>query len=251
MAIPKFIYPGAKTRILDWLMDWIPMEGRRYGEPFAGRGNVFWQARNRRRFESWYLNDLGTCEWLKVLAAGDDWETMLPACVSRLIFESVRAGDLGETVRTVLESELTAYGAGYARSGWIAGKDDSYNRGRLADRFLTCQRLLDGVWLGGRDWARLDWWERWDSRDFIYIDPPYLGTSVVTYNNVDHGALIRAIQSCKARWTLSGYRTEAYVDLLGEPAGIVDVTGAMSVWKGGGESREECVWTSGWEIELV
>ena len=48
--VPGFAYPGGKVRLRKWLVSMMPREGRRYIEPFAGRGNVFWLAACALRF---------------------------------------------------------------------------------------------------------------------------------------------------------------------------------------------------------
>lgn len=60
MKTPSFRYMGGKARLASWLIGHFPKAGGRYVELFAGRGNVFFKARQSLDFKEWTLNDLDT-----------------------------------------------------------------------------------------------------------------------------------------------------------------------------------------------
>jgi site-specific DNA-adenine methylase len=55
--------------------------------------------------------------------------------------------------------------------------------------------------------------------DFAYIDPPYLGANVGTYkaDDLDHTALVTALEAAPYRWVLSEYADPLYLSRLGNP----------------------------------
>jgi len=70
-VIPRFAYPGSKSRLAPRIATYFPPQGQRYVEPFAGRANVYFAASQLLDYKHFWLNDLQTHEFLRCLKGGD------------------------------------------------------------------------------------------------------------------------------------------------------------------------------------
>ena len=95
------------------------------------------------------------------------------------------------------------------------------------------------------DWKKIAW-DNLGPEDFVYFDPPYLGTEVKSYGSsgVNHQGLMVLLKKAKFRWMLSGYHHGLYVQELGEPFFTENVHPKMANYHEsvGQERRLECVW---------
>jgi site-specific DNA-adenine methylase len=66
----QLLYPGGKGRLAPRIVSLLPRRGRTYLEPFAGRGNIFWEAvQQGLKFDRWRTGKpLKVEHWLHVLA---------------------------------------------------------------------------------------------------------------------------------------------------------------------------------------
>ena len=83
-----FEYPGGKAKLLKWLMDYFPIDGDIYLEPFVGRGNVFFNVAQTLMFSKYIINDKNTGRFFKALLDCDPHT--IPDKVSRLDFEKFK-----------------------------------------------------------------------------------------------------------------------------------------------------------------
>jgi site-specific DNA-adenine methylase len=61
-------YPGGKSRLARTIVSFLPVRGRTFVEPFAGKGNVFWTAASQGlKFREWWLNDIATSRFFKAV----------------------------------------------------------------------------------------------------------------------------------------------------------------------------------------
>ncbi|PYV65143.1 MAG: hypothetical protein DMG97_33055, partial [Acidobacteria bacterium] len=65
--LPRIGYPGGKSGLAKPITRFMPPFGRRYVEPFAGRGNIFWAAATYLNYEEWWINDLQTAPFFEAL----------------------------------------------------------------------------------------------------------------------------------------------------------------------------------------
>jgi len=234
-----FPYPGGKAKILDWLLPKFPQTGRRYVEPFAGRGNVFFELFQQALFESYHLNDLNTGEFFKALARCplDD----LPRRQEDvdLNFETWQTrASLLDPVALAIEPFATFRGKGYS-----SGRHDRYVYSKVSNRVAAAQNILLQA---NVTWSKQDWvwlpWDQYDEHDFIYLDPPYIREEGVGYNDIDHVELCKRLLACEGNWILSGYDNEIYRNYLGAPDDTLDRRLEMSDKLNA--SATECVWSN-------
>lgn len=205
---PSFRYMGGKSRLRKWLLSYFPKTGRKYIEPFAGLGNVFFQARKDLDFEEWHLSDIDVSFFVAMLEANlDD----LPDKVSRSDFLMWR--DANNSISKIIESKITFAGKGY-RAGFDGGHESHppYN-GKLHRAICEeAKRLLVNVKIESVSWNKRDY-TGLTQHDFVYFDPPYFGTKA-SYPNIDHAELVDLLNAATFRWALSGYDNELYASHL-------------------------------------
>lgn len=106
---PAFRHMGGKARLRKWLVDHFPTgDGGTYLEPFAGKGNVFFEACQRLRYLRWVLTD-SNIQFLNAVVDADF--DALPAKVERQDFEYWRASS--GPITTLIEPRITYAGKGY------------------------------------------------------------------------------------------------------------------------------------------
>lgn len=235
-----FPYPGGKHRILDWLFEMFPEEGRLYVEPFAGRGNVFFGFYPRGGYEGYRLNDLNTGNFFGALARcpladlpeDDEVEMMFPVFKNRAL--------INDPVALSIEPIISFHGKGY-RYGYRA---DRYNKRRITDRIQQAQTMLLDTKV---KWSKTDWvwlpWSEYTEEDFIYLDPPYTTEFSTGYGNIDHDELCQKLTDTKARWILSGYDNAIYREYFGDPDAELERQLEMTKVKNTSTALE-CVWSN-------
>lgn len=212
MKTPAFSYMGGKARLRNWLLAHFPRSGRYYVEPFAGCGNVFFAARQELAFDHWVLSDINPRLLLSIRSAdlGD-----LPDTVDAATFAWCKANK-HTAIAALLEPRITFAGKGYQAGSTGINKPNArvvpYS-GRCYKPVCELARtLLLGVDVLTASWHNLAL-HALSSDDFVYLDPPYVGTQA-HYANIDHSALIEALNAASFRWALSGYANDLYAQHL-------------------------------------
>ena len=204
---PSFPYMGGKARMRKWLIQHFPKTGRRYLEPFAGVGNVFFLSKQQLDFQYWHLGDINP--FLQSLSKAD--LEQLPLTVSRQEFQRWKNSDC--FISKVIEPKVSFSGKGYS-AGFAASHPThkEYHRDRYKPICCKSQELLDSTDI------RICLWDHWDyenmtNEDFVYFDPPYFETKA-SYPNINHESLIELLNHAKFRWALSGYTNLLYDEKL-------------------------------------
>lgn len=242
MLIPTFAYPGGKARLRRRLVAYFPTSGRRYIEPFAGRGNVFFLARSVLNFKHWLLNDLYTFPFFCAVQSVDF--NLLPETVDRDAFQVLKA-HAESPLAALLEPRVTYSGKGYAfgHSGRVANHIP-YQKCHYIKMLEAARGLPAGVALFRQAWDRLPY-GLYGPDDFVYFDPPYDGTAIGSYPNIDHEHLLSLLSTASFRWALSGYATPLYLSRLGPPAIAWERCAEIAATSGqSGQKRIECLWLS-------
>jgi site-specific DNA-adenine methylase len=203
---------GGKARLRKWLVDHFPDGGALDGgmfyiEPFAGKGNVFFEAVQRLRFIYWELNDVDTT-FLQALRYADLGE--LPESVSKEEFPSWKAkAEQGNWIARLIEPRITFAGKGYAAGySGTSGTHVGYSGTLYRQVCREARRLLEKTsYIKQRDWQET--LDVADSSCFVYLDPPYYGTTA-SYGNIDHSELVLRLNAAEFNWALSGYRNRLY-----------------------------------------
>lgn len=242
VRLPSFSYPGGKVRMRSFVTQYFPRSGKTYVEPFAGLGNVFFYARKHLDFRDWWLNDLNSHGFFQALIDVD--YDSLPEDVDRDKFLSLKK-DRENPVSKVLEPRVSYAGKGYDY-GYMGSHDThvGYKKSNYVPHLHSARRMIDGVKITKTSWDLLPY-NQFDASDFVYFDPPYLGTRIGTYGNIEHDRLLEVIKPAKFRWVLSGYDSDLYRSVLGPPTGTRERAAEIAATNGKvGERRVECVWAS-------
>lgn len=200
---PAFRHMGGKARLRKWLLSHFPDgDGGTYLEPFAGKGNVYYEARQRLNYSQWVLSDSNVAFLYAVLQADLDY---LPDTVDRFSFETWKTN--GGLVATLIEPRVTFAGKGYKYGfSGSSGTHVGYSGPRYRKVCEMARALLRDA-----DIRQLSWEQALDlfQPSFVYLDPPYYGTDA-PYGNIDHEALVRRLNNATFNWALSGYHNLLY-----------------------------------------
>ena len=209
----SFGYPGGKARMTKWLFQYFPKEGRIYVEPFAGRGNVFFAAKQALHFKKWHINDQFTHKFLQAVIKVNPEE--LPDFVTKDDFEKWK-NDKSDVAR-VISPRVTFLSKGY-EFGYSGdnGTHVGYRGEKYRPTVANAQNLLKhpSVVITGNSWEQMPY-STYGSQDFVYFDPPYYDTESI-YPNIDHDALLAELLQAKYRWILSGYDNKLYKEQIGK-----------------------------------
>lgn len=251
--IPSFAYPGGKHYQRRWLMGYVPATvSGTYVEPFAGRGNVYWLAARTISASGWWLNDLATAPFFRLLKASTDSE------LSALVGDEYPPKEHYETLKRtpsepraiVMEPCITFSGGGWGQ-GYRGSKAPTIvgYKSRLIEAAKTL-RETDAK-ITAVDYAEV--LSELGAGDFAFVDPPYIGCDVRSYkaSAINHKELAASLAGAKYDWVLTEYENEVYTSVLGPPVGTksekLKVTGSADFRA----MRTECVWVSPALLERV
>lgn len=258
METPFFTYQGSKASIRKWILPFMPESGRMYVEPFAGRGNMFFLARQKLKFSRWLLNDTSTYVFLRHIQGrpGEGIDTSwLPETMTWELFKGFK--DAWEADKFNYRSLVIEPGIahlGHYRSGWMGKytRTRPWSKEKYGDRLRATNELLKGVDTLGVSWQTLlgtcDGLGRlyesdFHDDDFMYFDPPYLDTEHRYYDDIDHPRFLNELKKLKCRWLLSHTDHPLYREALGEPFEVkVRKPGGKAVGRVAGNVIRECLW---------
>lgn len=233
-APPTFNYPGSKTTIAPWILEYIP-EHTTYIEPFGGAASLL-VAKPRSDIEVY--NDLNSdcVDFFRAVRDHPDelarWVENTP--YSRELFEEyVEEYQRGEWPDDLVERAgrfMFTQNASFGGMGVMKDSPSfsvnkkhpnaSHNSFTWHDRADSIQRLRDrfqSVQIESLDYADLV--EKYDHEDaFFYFDPPYVDVGDRLYKTedggFDHSRFVNTLHDIEGRWLVS------YDDNL--PAGLED-----------------------------
>lgn len=244
-------YPGAKWRIADWILSYIP-EHKVYCEPFFGSGAVFFK-KEPSSIET--INDIDenivnlfeVCrEHPEELASKME---MTP--FSRKEFErcyDLNVPDKIERARRTLVRYHQSFGtSNSSKKSWknvqaYGGPRVATIWNHLPETILECCERLKNAQIECTDGIKLC--EKYNNPDtLIYCNPPYLPT--IRKRNIyhremtlqQHTQLLEVLKSSKSKIILSCYESELYNNMLSDWHSATKSTTAQK-----GLHRIEMVW---------
>lgn len=246
METPFFTYQGSKASLRKWIIPYMPSEGNHYIEPFAGRANMFFLAKQNLNFKWWTLNDPYTYAFLEAVKHYDGGNWMPETMTWELYQEYKSRWEENKEDPQVLILEPGTCHLGHVRSGWMGKyvKTRKWNKREYHERVQAAKKLLEKAFICGVDWWKLEL-EEYSNKDFIYFDPPYLDTEHRYYENIRHGEFVEVIKRLKCRWLLSHTDHPFYREHLGEPiATKTRKPGGKAMGKIAGKQFVECLWAN-------
>jgi hypothetical protein len=266
----------------------FPPSGPRFVDVFAGRGNISWAAMTLLNYKRHWINALGTRDFFDGIKYGiyavperdpKVYHTMkermknppehrkVPMSSLRILHpEVVRGIDADGLVKLkfpkshhkaqpaqLLEGFLTFSGGTYAQAGARVGPGGSASKGyerrlALAGKLMYEKRPR----LTALDYRKV--LAECKSTDMVYLDPPYRGANVKSYDDrtIDFIGLVKTLLHAPYKWVLSEYDNAVYKPLtkkFGPPLKIPvqrTMTNARKSRINTGEKKRkiviECLW---------
>lgn len=246
-------YPGAKWKLADWIISFIPGH-HTYVEPFFGSGAVLL---NKDRSDIETVNDIDGNVVNLFKCVRDN-----PDELARMVYAMPYARDVyDEAWEDKERDDISAAAAFLARSNMgygfrtcrksgfkidVAGREKGYAVNDwcgLPDRIMESAKRLMGVQIENR--PAIEIIERFDRRDaLIYCDTTYMH-SVRTGGNQyshemseeEHRELLEILTRHKGKVIISGYDSELYDNMLAGWERHEAVSYTQS-----GEKRIEVIW---------
>jgi site-specific DNA-adenine methylase len=238
---PRIPYPGAKGRLAPFLVDMMPNSGRRYVEPFVGRGNVYFAAALKLDFFQWHINDISTAKFFRALMETEG-KIRIPMRTKMEFEKQRKLYQLNNPKAILLEPYLTFSGGGY-KKGDFGGKRSANAMG-YASTLCRCASIMLATHprVTELDWKNLRL-DDLESDDFVFLDPPYLGADVRAYDSrFDYCEMVSILKRARFKWMLTEYEQNIYLEAFGEPCCRRVVQLACD--GRGNRNRTECVWTN-------
>lgn len=224
-------YPGAKNRLAEWIVSFIP-EHKVYLEPFFGSGAVFFN-KDTAKIET--LNDLDgdVCNLFRTIRehAAELAKALEMTPYSREEYERAYIKKDNDTeierarkflIRCWLGmGSSNVYKNGFRSSQQSTSPKTTKHWGEVPERVLVSAERLKHAQIEQLDAIELI--KRYDTKDvFIYLDPPYLpGTRKgYLYNHEmtkeKHIELLKTIKKHPGKVLISGYDNQLYNEILND-----------------------------------
>lgn len=238
--VPHFNYQGSKASIRQWVLQFMPPQGRWYVEAFGGRGNMFFLARKSLDFRYWHLNDLNSQPFFQAIKDVDT--DQFPQKMTQNLYNQYKANykaNKDDQMSKVLEPGITWLG--HYRSGYAGNfkKAKAWDKQDYSQRVLDARESLNNVKITNLSWDALPY-SKYTHQDFIYFDPPYLDTDNRYYKDIDHKQFLQTVKSLKSRWMISHTNHPLYIRYLGKPTAIKE-RGA-NLHRTAGKTLTESIW---------
>lgn len=244
----SFRWPGGKSFLASEILKYVPKQGRKFIEPFAGRANVFFRAvAEGFTYQQWVLNDLLTAPFLHAVRDAGDTVVVPPRTPEEHDRQKALALN-GDLPALCLEPWLCFNGGTFEAMGRSSGggyrTPESYQQNlRLAHKTLAhaSPRITNLDWLECLEAEQLG------SDDFVFLDVPYIDCDVTAYkpDSVVTPELIAYLKSAPFQWILSEYKQPIYAVAFGEPAySRVVKNRATNISKPSWRPKTECLWTN-------
>jgi site-specific DNA-adenine methylase len=242
IRVPQFRYPGSKAKLARELVKLMPQSGRRYVECFAGLANVYFRAVQTLKYESFWLNDIRTAEWLKAVKRSGHNFRMDYSDDLRKLYDKYKAIYLSDnrTDQSVIVEHYLGFNGGFYEA---SGSRVRYSGGPSAFGFQmnvkNASHLLHTTDTRITDYDYTKVLEELGEGDFLFCDPPYRGCNVGGYgpNDLDYYHLFDLLKKARFSWMMTHYRDELFERELWKPDTSFNV-------KSFSKLREEFVWTN-------
>lgn len=246
MKVPSFAYPGGKHYTRKWIVSHFPDGAKVYVEPFAGRGNVYWYARQVCEFGSVWLNDIRTTPLFTALR-DRNYDELRNAVgkqpSSKTMYEEHMAKP--DTLEAIVREPWITYSGGGYRNGCRVGPKAPTAAG-YAENVMLAAKIMKDDRPRITDFDYLKVLAECGKSHFVFLDPPYWYADVRAYSakTMEHEQMIDALKRAKFKWILSEYLHPTYVKVLGNPISTAETNLTVSGNLMGKEKRVECLYSN-------
>jgi len=250
--IPRFAYQGGKGKLAKDIIRLLPMSGKRFIEPFAGRGNVYFHVAQRLDYKEFWLNDHYMYRFLEALQHsmhdGMEWTVPERAETNKEFYDFLK-----QMAEKRVKKEKPGAPIGMDRryrpvslpngkKAWAVeqypplfviecflsrdgGTFDSDMRSPTDTKGVSAKGFMKNIRLAyeimNRTQPRITYYDYKDvlvecgPDDVVYLDPPYKDRNVSAYPNdtLNHGEMIEILLRARFKWVLSEYEHPIYKPL--------------------------------------
>ncbi|MDJ0737164.1 MAG: DNA adenine methylase [Nostocaceae cyanobacterium] len=216
-------YPGGKSRVIDYLLPYIPLDIHEFREPFIGGGSVFFGVKNLfdQRIGRYWINDINFDLYLFWKYARDNityllnkinqFKTEYPdgrQLYQHLIDKDNLSSELDIAARFFIMNRITFSGimdsGGYSQQAF----EKRFTQSSL-ERLQKISTHLSQVHITCGDYEQLVLQD--GDNVFLFLDPPYhkpaksklYGVKGDLHTNFDHERFAYTMKNCQHRWLLT------------------------------------------------
>lgn len=191
---PFFQWLGGKRKIVDKLIERIPLGLNNYYEPFLGGGALFFQIKNR--FNKCFLSDINLDLVTSYNAVKKNPAKIIELCESYRLkhskeyYHQVRDNNINSNDPTEITARFLYLNRYSFRGIYRVNKHDqvrmscSTRNYATSDNFITilnqCSRTLEDTTIYAGDFSFIEP----QANDFVYCDPPYHKSGEAFYTKV-------------------------------------------------------------------
>ncbi|WP_009634196.1 DNA adenine methylase [Synechocystis sp. PCC 7509] len=216
-------YPGGKSRVVKYLLPYLPLTINDFREPFIGGGSVFIAFKSifSEEKKQYWINDINSDLYLFWKYARDDINIFLDGIkylktsyptgrdlYNYLNSDSFEKSDFNKAVRFFIMNRITFSGimdsGGYSQQAF----DKRFTVSSI-ERLKNISPYLDKVKITCGDYEEL--LVKDGKNVFLFLDPPYYkptksklyGNKGDLHTNFDHERFAHNVKQCKHKWLLT------------------------------------------------
>jgi len=226
--MPKYIksplrYPGGKSKVVNYLLPYIPANVSEFREPFVGGGSVFLAIKGvfQKRIAKYWINDLNSDLYYFWKYVQDDLDSLV--CHVTILKENYQNGrelynhlnqsarifsEFEKAIRFFIMNRITFSGimdsGGYSQQAF----EKRFTQSSI-ERLKNLSAYLDTVCITCSDYDKL---LRQDGENvFLFLDPPYYqptksklyGVKGNLHTSFDHERFAANVKKCQHKWLLT------------------------------------------------
>lgn len=216
-------YPGGKSKVVNYLLPYIPTDISEFREPFVGGGSVFLAVKGicQNQVNKYWINDLNADLYFFWKYARDDIDNLVSHIANfkenyqdgRELYNYLNQRDrifseLDRAVRFFIMNRITFSGimdsGGYSQQAF----EKRFTLSSI-ERLKNVSAYLNTVCITCEDYQKLLVQD--GKQVFLFLDPPYYqptksklyGVRGNLHTNFDHERFARDVKKCEHRWLLT------------------------------------------------
>src|SRR5208282_2154988 len=278
--IPRFAYQGGKGKLAKRIIRLLPPSGKRFIEPFAGRGNVYFRVAQCLDYKEFWLNDHYMFRFFAALQHsmddGIEWTVPDRHQIDKEFYDFLKL-----KAKERSEKENPQLGTSYDRryrpttlpdgtKAWAVeqypplfviecflSRDGGTYKTGMRDpddrKSVSKEGFMKGVRLASeimkRTKPRITYYDykhvllECRPDDVVYLDPPYKDRKVTAYpnNTLNHGEMVEILLRARFQWMLSEYEHKIYMPLTEKFGEPLRITVPKDMGTVRGGKREDAV----------